>query len=239
MERTIFGRTIHIPLNGLNVSRQLEFKILTRYLKLNGKELLLDVACGDGYWTKKLIPHARGVIGFDFNQKRLQQAQKLAKFLTGVIRCDAHDLPMRDKVFDTAVGICVLEHFEDDVKALCELRRVLKGGGRLALTVDSFTYPGFTQAQKANHAKKFSVAHFYDLDTLRVRLKDAGFEMTQWCYLLGTPLSARFYQWALRFPKLAYFLYPISYPLSLWSERLSKSRTCGYKLAVVARALPR
>ena len=236
MELKIFGRAIHIPLNGLNVSRRLEFRLLMRYLDLDGEERLLDVACGDGYWSNRMTSRAAAVVGFDFNQNRLRQARKLAKFLSGAIRCDAHDLPIKSAAFDCSVGICVLEHFKDDLKALRELRRVLKPGGKLALTVDSFTYPGFSQAKKAKHAEKFSVAHFYDINSLRDRLKEAGFEVVEWSYLLRTPISARLYQWALRFPKLAYFFFPLAYPLSLWSERLSKNQTGGYKLAVAARA---
>ncbi|HDH57928.1 MAG TPA: class I SAM-dependent methyltransferase, partial [Bacteroidetes bacterium] len=139
MELKIFGRAIHIPLNGLNVSRRLEFRLLMRYLDLDGEERLLDVACGDGYWSNRMTSRAAAVVGFDFNQNRLRQARKLAKFLSGAIRCDAHDLPIKSAAFDCSVGICVLEHFKDDLKALRELRRVLKPGGKLALTVDSFT----------------------------------------------------------------------------------------------------
>jgi SAM-dependent methyltransferase len=233
---SLLGKEIHIPLNGLNVSRRLEFNLLMRYLNLQGKGLLLDVACGDGFWTAKMIPRAAGVVGFDYNFKRLQQARKLAGGMLGAIRNDAHILPFRSGSFDHAIGICVLEHFSDDVRALSELRRVLKPGGSLALTVDSFSYPGISPAEMKKHATKFSVVHLYQIDSLREKLTEAGFEITQWTYMLRTPISAGFYLRALRIPKLAYFLYPIAYPLSWLSERNSKNQTCGYKLAVLAKA---
>jgi ubiquinone/menaquinone biosynthesis C-methylase UbiE len=237
MERTLFGRTFHIPLNGLSVSRRLEFSLLMKYLDLKGSELLLDVACGDGYWTAKMIPRAAGIVGFDFNFKRLQQALKLAAGLRGAVRCDAHILPFQDESFDCSVGVCVLEHFERDVEALSELRRVMKPGGTLALTVDSFSYPGVSEEEKARHARNFSVVHHYKINDLKKKLGEAGFEATKWSYLLKSPVAASFYRFTLKHPKLAYFIFPISYPLSLWSERLSRNQSCGYKLAVAARAL--
>ena len=236
MERTIFGKTIHIPLNGLYVSRRLEFNLLMKYLNLRGDETLLDIACGDGYWTAKMKPRVQKVFGFDYNHKRLQQARKLVHDFGG-IRCNAHVLPYKDAAFDCAIGICILEHFEDDVKALREIRRTMKPGGRLALTVDSFSYPGLTEEEKDKHAKKFSVIHLYKIEDLRKKLEKAGFELTDWSYLLRTRISSFLYLRALRFPRLAYFLYPISYPLSLWSEQHSKNLSCGYKLAVLATAV--
>ncbi len=236
MERKLFGKTIHIPLNGLNVSRRLEYNLLMDYLDLKGNERLLDVACGDGYWTAKMTPKAAQVVGFDYNFDRLKQAKRLAPGMLGGVRCDAHELPFADDAFDCAVGICVLEHFDDDVKALCELHRVLKSGGRLALTVDSFSYPGMSAEEKARHARKFSVVHHYRVEDLQDKLERAGFHLTTWTYLLRTPISANLYRGALKYPKLAYLVYPISYPLSRWSERLSKNRYSGYKLAIAAEA---
>ncbi|MCX6639767.1 MAG: class I SAM-dependent methyltransferase [bacterium] len=233
---SLFGKEIHIPLNGLNVSRRLEFNLLMRYLNLQGKGLLLDVACGDGFWTAKMIPKAVGVVGFDYNFNRLRQARKLADGLLGAIRSDAHVLPFQSGSFDHAVGICVLEHFDDDVQVLSELRRVLKPGGSLALTVDSFSYPGISTAEREKHAKKFSVVHLYQIDSLREKLTEAGFEIAQWTYMLRTPISAGLYLQALRIPKLAYFLYPVAYPLSRLAERSSTNQTNGYKLAVLAKA---
>jgi SAM-dependent methyltransferase len=237
MERRLFGKTIHIPLNGLNVSRRLEYNLLLNYLDLKGDERLLDVACGDGYWTAKMTPKAAQLVGFDYNFDRLKQAKRLAPGMLGGICCDAHELPFADDAFDCAVGICVLEHFDDDVRALSELCRVLKPGGKLALTVDSFSYPGMSEEEKARHAGKFSVVHHYRVEDLREKLQQAGFRLKIWTYLLRSPVSANLYRYALKYPKLAYFVYPVSYPLSRWSEQFSKNQSSGYKLAITAEAI--
>ena len=60
------------------------------------------------------------------------------KHVVGVLRGDATDLPFPDECFDAVVTAEVLEHVPDDVGALAELRRVLRRGGVLAVTVPSW-----------------------------------------------------------------------------------------------------
>lgn len=236
MEIRLFNKSIYIPLNGLNVSRRLEFSILSRYLNLTGDERVLDVACGDGYWTARIAARTC-VIGFDYNRKRLLQAGKSYPAIHGLICSDAHFLPFARGVFDAVVGICVLEHFDDDLAALRELRRVARPGAKLALTVDSFSLPGIRAAEKATHARKYNVQHWYKIADLENALKQAGFEVLEYSYLLKAPLSAGLYRVSQKLPELAYFLFPLSYPISLIGERLTGPGDSGYKLAVSARAL--
>jgi SAM-dependent methyltransferase len=238
MEFKLLNKSVHIPLNGFNVSRRLEYHTLMRFLKLKGQERLLDVACGDGFWTMRMAPFVRKVVGFDFNRARLLQAKEKSRgVIGGLIGCDAHRLPFRQGSFDAAVGICVLEHFHDDLLALQELRRVLKTGGRLALTVDSFSLPDITEAEKARHAKNFFVEHWYRIETLQPLLEKAGFKVVQWHYMLKSPVSIAVYRVALKSNKLGYLLFPIAYPLSALGEALSKNNQCGYKLAISATAI--
>lgn len=58
--------------------------------------------------------------------------------LAGVIRGDATCLPFRDSSFDCIITSEMLEHIDDDIKALGELSRVLRPGGMLAATVPSW-----------------------------------------------------------------------------------------------------
>ncbi|MFH1862750.1 MAG: class I SAM-dependent methyltransferase [bacterium] len=237
MEISLLGKRRHIPLNGLNVSRRLEFSLLQRYLAPNQGELVLDIACGDGYWTSKLSQTHCQIIGFDLNRDRLRQAKATLNSGGSFVCSDAHILPFADAVFDKAIGVCVLEHFFDDRKALVELHRVLKPGGQLALTVDSFSHPSIKACEKEAHAVKYAVVQFYTKTQLESLLGDSGFEVLQWRYLLNTSPSAWLYRCSLKHPKLAYLIFPFSYLISLCSEHWTKTKSGGYKLAVLARAL--
>jgi len=215
----------------------MEYNTLIRYLNLQGHERVLDVACGDGYWTSRLAYLAGEVVGFDFNRDRLKQAKRMNGGFFGLIGCDAHYLPFKDRQFDAAIGICVLEHFENDYQALSELRRVLKPGGKLVMTVDSFSLPDITEKDRARHAAKFTVYHWYRNGDLHDLLRKAGFDVVQSTYLLRSPLAASVYRRTLMSPKLSYLLYPFTYPLCLTSERFSRNTECGYKMAFSARAI--
>ncbi|MGH9304949.1 MAG: class I SAM-dependent methyltransferase, partial [Acidimicrobiales bacterium] len=51
---------------------------------------------------------------------------------------DAYGLPFPDACFDRVIAAEVLEHLTDDGAAMAELRRVLRPGGRMAVTVPRY-----------------------------------------------------------------------------------------------------
>ncbi len=63
--------------------------------------------------------------------KRLERHVQERLPLTTVVRAPAEDLPFADGTFDTAVSTLVLCGVDDQERALRELRRVLRPGGKL------------------------------------------------------------------------------------------------------------
>lgn len=55
------------------------------------------------------------------------------------VKADIHQLPFADNTFDAVLCNHVLEHVADDIKAMQELRRVLKPGGWAILQVPFFS----------------------------------------------------------------------------------------------------
>ena len=51
---------------------------------------------------------------------------------------EAEKLPYPDQSFDLVTGLDVVEHLDDDLAGLREMRRVLKPGGRALLFVPAF-----------------------------------------------------------------------------------------------------
>jgi ubiquinone/menaquinone biosynthesis C-methylase UbiE len=95
----------------------------------------LDFGCGEGKVSMKLLAAgARRVTGFDVSETRLQRARRRAAELgfgdrAAFLVTDAHAASFRDGSFDLVVGGDVLHHL-DLPKALSELRRILRPGGR-------------------------------------------------------------------------------------------------------------
>jgi len=101
---------------------------------------VLDAACGPGVLTLRALPRIRPggtCLGVDFSGRMIQIARTNAGGIRGVQfdEMDVEKLALPDGMFDAAVCGFGLMHFPNPSAALAELRRVLKPGGRLTLSV--------------------------------------------------------------------------------------------------------
>ena len=100
-------------------------------------DAVLDVACGTGVLAIEAAKRAGAsgrVAGLDCNAGMLAQARtKTADIAWREGAAEA--LPFGDGEFDAVVSQFGLMFFEDRAKALADMRRVLKPGGRLAVAV--------------------------------------------------------------------------------------------------------
>ena len=60
------------------------------------------------------------------------------------VKMDIHDMPFEENSFDVIFCNHVLEHVDDDIKAMSEIRRVLRPGGWAILQIPIF-YPWIDQ----------------------------------------------------------------------------------------------
>ncbi len=85
----------------------------------------LDVGCGNS----RYVEYFPNRIGFDVQKNR------------GVdVVGDVHNMPFDNESFDAILCTEVLEHLKNPQKAILEMRRVLKDGGKLILTT-RFIFP--------------------------------------------------------------------------------------------------
>jgi SAM-dependent methyltransferase len=95
---------------------------------------LLDIATGPGYVAAAAARRGASVTGVDFAPAMVQQARRLhpdLDFREG----DALHLPFEPATFDAAITSFGLLHFDQPERALAEMRRILRPGGRGAFTV--------------------------------------------------------------------------------------------------------
>ena len=98
---------------------------------------ILDAGCGAGPLLAALRDRGAFVTGFDKSAVMVELArQRLGSQADLQVAELGRPLPFRDDTFDDVTASLVLHYLEDWGPALAELRRVLKPGGRLIVSVD-------------------------------------------------------------------------------------------------------
>ena len=98
---------------------------------------VLDIGSGTGVLLPFLIAELGDegkVVALDFSAEMLGQAQaKNFQPVVGFAQADVLAIPLADKSVDLAICNSAFPHFNDKVKALKEIARVLRNNGRLVI----------------------------------------------------------------------------------------------------------
>jgi SAM-dependent methyltransferase len=138
-------------------------------------ERILDVACGSGA-TAVLLARELGceTVGVDLGARAIERAphHPRASFLVG----DAEALPLRDASFDVALSECSLCTFPDKPRALAEMARVVRPGGRIAIADVTADLDALPAPLRSAAARVACVADARSAGEYGALLRDAGCE---------------------------------------------------------------
>ncbi len=105
---------------------------------------ILEVGCGRGFYLQALALYdfPKEIYGVDLNEKYLERAKEVCQDERIVLQQGSiYALPYKADTFDFVLLTEILEHLSDDVSALTEIRRVLKPGGTVVVTVPNMQFP--------------------------------------------------------------------------------------------------
>lgn len=136
--------------------------VLVPLFKLNQDSVVLDVGCGLGFLGQSLAAFASDgkIIGVDLDAKLIEAAKKIARksqfskifdFRVG----SAYELPVDSDAVDLSICQTLLMHLEEPMKAVSEMRRVTKKGGRVAAIEPD--YAGYALFDTAYETMGFSL----------------------------------------------------------------------------------
>ncbi|MFZ4547900.1 MAG: class I SAM-dependent methyltransferase [Bacteroidales bacterium] len=118
---------------------QRRVKMLTAGIKPNDQ--ILELGCGTGYFTKEIVSTGAFVTAIDISPELLNIAKKeITATNVSFLLDNAYDLSFKENSFDKILGSSVLHHLEIR-KAICEMFRVLKPGGRILFTEPNMMNP--------------------------------------------------------------------------------------------------
>jgi SAM-dependent methyltransferase len=134
---------------------------------------ILDVGCGTGA-NLQMLSKFGAAEGVDVSPAALDfcRARGLAEVRQGA----AETLPYGDASFDLVTALDVVEHLDDDIAGLQEIRRVLRPDGRALLFVPAFMFLWGVQDDISNHRRRYTVPE------LKIKLSEAGLSVERATY---------------------------------------------------------
>ena len=204
-----------------SLNRQREFDELLRRIAPSKQDTLLDIGSGDGYWTSYFAQYAGRTVGLEPDPAALNLARRLHGHGITFQQGFAEELPFDDCSFDCVVSVSCFEHFRDAQQALDECYRVLKPGGRLAISVDSLLPQNSSSEFRSWHSKKYFVTEYFPEKRLAAMFQQSGFRPAKEpvTHLLNSQRSARIRERFLRNPRRWLPAFPLLYSLVLYFDR--------------------
>ena len=150
-----------------------------------GRGWALDLGAGSGGNTSLLTDAGYHAVALERHPVAAQVARSRG---LAVLEGDGHRLPFADATFDLVLACDVLEHLDDDLAAVQEVRRVLRPGGRLLLTVPADPTLWSAHDVALDHRRR------YTRQTLSAVLEEGGLHlsaMSAWMVLLRPLVALR------------------------------------------------
>ncbi|HMV47448.1 MAG TPA: class I SAM-dependent methyltransferase [Blastocatellia bacterium] len=154
------------------VFAQIEDALGTQASQLAGFQSL-DIGCGTGATMDHLRKYGE-VQGIDLAMIPLSFSRRRGHLRT--MCASATELPFADESFDLVTALDVIEHLEDDVKGLSEIRRVLKPGAPAVIYVPAFQALWGPNDDQSGHKRR------YRLPQLQSAAERAGLKVERISY---------------------------------------------------------
>lgn len=183
--RAFFGRYAEHYGASEGHRRGRDLERLVEMLQPHAGERALDVATGAGHTAFRLAEEGLDVVGLDltdsmrapFERIAREKGLRNARFQLG----DVENLPFEDGAFDVVTSRRAPHHFRDIRRAMREMARVLRPGGRLGIA--DMSPPAEGPAAALFHALEVardgSHVHAYKPDEWVALARDAGLEVKQ------------------------------------------------------------
>lgn len=143
--------------------------------------LILDAGCGTGF-AGRILADIGDVISMD------SSVYALSNSAIDLNKCAASitNMPFADQTYDLITAMDVLEHLDDDQKAIAEMYRICKKDGYLFVTVPACKRMWSAHDESLEHKRRYS------LQELTNGIKAAGFSIKKSSYFVSAVFPVAF-----------------------------------------------
>ncbi len=126
-------------------------------------KVVLDAGCGEGLGSLIVAQSASYVVGIDLDKDIIKLAkEKYKRENLSFLVSDIKDIPFKSKSFDMVICLEVIEHIEEQERALFEMKRVLKEDGILIISSPNKK----VYSDDRNFKNPYHVREFYEEEFL-------------------------------------------------------------------------
>tara|TARA_Y100000310_G_scaffold343836_2_gene453380 strand:+ start:371 stop:1156 length:786 start_codon:yes stop_codon:yes gene_type:complete len=167
--------------------------LLFKKLGIRKSDSVLDVGCGNGFYTIQSLKAGANVFSIDRSMEKISASRSRAN--SDYSFADATMLPFKSRTFDKASCMSIIEHIKNQEQFVKEVGRVLKLGGKVIfytpnkknfMTLDWYReklFPKYhaRELQKHDHNPNLFIRPF----NLKALLEKNGFVVDQVVYNNG------------------------------------------------------
>ncbi|ABF42128.1 Methyltransferase type 11 [Candidatus Koribacter versatilis Ellin345] len=157
--------------------RKLIREVVSTHSKDPAHTTILDVGCGTGL-NHEMLSEFGEVFGTDASEEALRFSRQ--RNIQNLVLSDAEALQFADETFEIVTALDVLEHVNDDLKAISEIWRVMKPDGVFVISVPAYGFLWSEHDEALHHRRRYA-AH-----ELRNKLINAGFEVERSTYFISS-----------------------------------------------------
>ena len=137
--------------------------------------IMLDVGCGTGI-NYSVMSRYGTAVSTDFSEEALKFSK--TRGVLDLVLSRIETLPFSHASFDVITALDVLEHVDDDLEALDELRRIMKENALLIITVPAYGFLWSEHDEALHHRRRYAASE------LRNKLTRAEFEVERISYYI-------------------------------------------------------
>jgi SAM-dependent methyltransferase len=212
MDRSVFERIHQLQKKGFWFGagrNKMTLSLLTRHDQEISSHSILDIGSSEGAFLDYLSTHHMKFTGIDIDESALKFCRERG-YGDHVQYGNIKDIPFPPDSFDIATALDIVEHVDDDLKAMNEISRILVKGGIALVIVPAYQWLWSRNDEAYHHQRRYSKKAFMLLTA------NCGLKTEQWSYF-------------------NFFLFPVFVLASLYS-RLFPGRV---KTSTVLKPLPK